>query len=581
MKQDARLPSSNVPANPSRDQLGELFCNGMGLEIGAGLVPTRAAPGSSVRYADKRSDEELRAYFGSDQTVGVESLSSISHERFDFLIAHHVLEHSANVIETLVEWLGMIEEGGTLFLSLPNRHQTPDNLRLLTPPTHFLLDYSYGVTEDDYESREHICSFLWSWIDVGGLEGKTKMESASLVFAALHSEQNDLHWHTFNADTLEFVVRTAAGVLGLSAETLYLHDGYRSGSEHRGVFRIGKSANVRSARMKRLIEIKQEMRGLINELAIEGLEGKATFSLSRENRGKIFAVEEGKLRWVRSPVTLEERGLSDVDYTYLETSGMDPGLMGEEINVQARDRKSEIADRLKGLRSEPGIELSPGSHPMLEKSQFNVTYLDKMDHSTMATYLSGTPVPVDVVLGDRLIDEVLPHGSLSYIVSSHVIEHVPDFIQFFISSSRLLKPGGKIVMYVPDKRYTFDILRAVSNVDDIVAAHEARLRSPNRAMFIDAYANSDFQADTAGIWEGSYEPKPARTLEHATEIADGTDLSTADVHCFTFTPDSMRTLLDYVVSEHIPAFESVIVEDTRIGANEFIVEMTLTGQRLQ
>ena len=566
--------SNHVPANPSRDQLGELFCKGKGLEIGAGLVPTKTAQGSSVRYADKRSDEELSAYFGLNPAIRVESLAGIGHEKFNFLIAHHVLEHSANVIETLVEWLRMLKEGGIFFLSLPNRHQTPDNLRLLTPPTHFLLDYSYQVNEDDYESREHICSFLWSWIDVGGLEGKSKMESASLVSAALHSEQNDLHWHTFNADTMEFVVRTAAAAAGLSAEILYIEDGYRSANEHRAVFRVCKSVDARSARMKRLMEIRQELRGLINGLTIEGLEGKATFALSRESRGKIFTIEEGKLRWVRSPETLEERGLSNRDYTYFETTGLGPALIGEAIDVP--DRKSEITRRLKGLSLEPGIELSPGAHPILDKSQFNVTYLDRVDHSSIATYLRGTPVPVDVVLGDRLIDEVLPHHSLSYIVSSHVIEHVPDFIQFFISSSRLLRSGGKIVMYVPDKRYTFDILRTITAVDDIVAAHNSRLRSPSRAMFIDAHANSDFQADMKRIWEGSYKPQATQTLKQANEIADSTDLSTADVHCFTFTPDSMRVLLDYVGNNYLPAFKSVIVEETKVGANEFIVEITLS-----
>lgn len=570
-----------IPVNASRDQLGELFCKGSGVEIGAGLVPTRVARGASVRYGDKRSEQELRAYFGSDQAIGVESLSTLANQKFDFLIAHHVLEHCANVIDTLVQWLGMIHDGGVLFLSLPNRHETPDNLRLLTPPTHFLFDYAFNVTEDDYESREHICSFLWSWVDVGGLEGKSKMEAAPLVFTALHSEQNDLHWHTFNADSIEFVVKIAAAAMGLSVDMLYMHDGYQDGNEHRGVFRIGKSASAQSSRMKRLMEVRKEMRPLIDELALESLEGKATFSLSRRDRGKIFAVEDGKLRWVRSPATLAERGLSGKDYTFLETAGMDSALIGQPIDPTVSDRKTEITSRLRGLRCERGIELSPGSHPMLDKPDFNVTYLDKLDHSTIVSYLSGTPVPIDLVLGDRLIDEVLPHDSLAYIVSSHVIEHVPDFIQFFVSSSRLLLPGGKLLMYVPDKRYTFDVLRELSSVDDITAAHQAKLRNPTRAMFIDAYANSDFLADSAGIWNGSYVPTPARTLEHATQIADGTDLSSADVHCFTFTPDSMRLLLRHVVSSHIPAFQKVIVHDTKIGANEFIVEMTYAGSGLE
>ncbi|SJZ89875.1 Methyltransferase domain-containing protein, partial [Trichlorobacter thiogenes] len=158
----------------SRNDIGELFCKGEGLEIGAGCLPTSVAKGSVIHFADKRTPDELRTYFSTNDIVNVQSLSVFEGQEFDFVIAHHVLEHSANVIQTLIHWISFVKDGGILFLSLPNRHITPDASRLLTPPTHFLLDYAYQITEDDYESREHICSFLWGWIDVGGLEGKSK-----------------------------------------------------------------------------------------------------------------------------------------------------------------------------------------------------------------------------------------------------------------------------------------------------------------------------------------------------------------------------------------------------------------------
>ncbi len=569
---------TDLPSDASRDTLGVIFCRGQGLEIGAGTVPTATHSRSSVRYADKRNDAELRRYFGRDDAIQVEDIASLQDEQFDFLIAHHVLEHSANVIETLVQWVSMLRNEGILFISLPNRHQTPDNLRLLTPPTHFLLDYVHGTTEDDFESREHVCSFLWSWIDVGGLAGKTKLEASGLVAAALQSESNDLHWHTFNVDTMRFVVDTAAAMLGLGVEALHVHDGFANGSEHRGVFRFSKGGRGASPRLQRLMELRKDLRSLVYGVALEGLEGCATHALSREHRGKIFVAQDAKLRWVTSPDTLGEMGLDRRDYTLLEITDREEGFLDDPIGMPVVDRKQEIARRLSGVRGERGIELSPGSHPLLDKPRFNVLYLDKTDHTLAETYLTGTPLQVDLVLGDRLIDEVLEHNSLAYIVSSHVIEHVPDFIQFFISASRVLKPGGQIVMYVPDKRYTFDVLRKVSEVTDVEAAHSARLRSPTREMFIDAHANSDFQAEAAALWNGSYRPSPARTIEEATRIADNADLGNADVHCFVFTPTSMRALLEHVRKFYVPRLEILAVEDTKQGACEFIVELQIATE---
>ena len=566
--------SDGPVAYGSRDELGEAFCRGEGVEIGAGSCPTRVHPEATVRYVDKRSVEQLRDYFASGEVVDVESLETLRGRKFDFLIAHHVLEHSATTIETLIEWISLVRDGGVLFLSLPNRHETPDNLRLLTPPTHFVLDYVYGVTEDDFESREHICSFLWSWIDVGGLAGTTKLEAANLVPQALNSPTNDLHWHTFNADTMKFVVSYAAAQADREVELVYLHDGHRSGGEHRAVFRINANTRPMTSSTLRIRRLRESLKKEILTAALEHLEGVGTYSLSAEHHGKLFQVENGKLRWIQSPLTLAERGLAGADYTLFEP-GVDASFIGEPIQRAVIDRRAAITSRLAGLEQAPGIELSPGAAPLLDKRVFDAIYLDKVEHTPGVTYLQGELVPVDVVLGDRLIDEVLQHNSYSYLVSSHVIEHVPDFIQFFRSARAVLKVGGKIVMYVPDRRYTFDVPRRDSTVEDIRQAHEQALRAPSREMVLDYNLNCDFDARAEDIWAGTYVMHRTQPPEEAARIAAAAELGATDVHCFTFTPSTMRALIGYVIEHHTPEFQLLEVTETSFGTNEFIVEMQL------
>ena len=49
----------SLPPNASRDEIGLEFLRGAGVEIGAGSRPTKTHPAASVKYVDKRSDEEV------------------------------------------------------------------------------------------------------------------------------------------------------------------------------------------------------------------------------------------------------------------------------------------------------------------------------------------------------------------------------------------------------------------------------------------------------------------------------------------------------------------------------------------
>jgi len=196
-----------------------------------------------------------------------------------------------------------------------------------------LLDYVYRATEDDYESREHICSFLWGWIDVGGLQDKTKLESATSVSNALHSEENDLHWHTFNIETFKFVVKMAAQFSGYTVDFLFLQDGFLNQSEHRMVCKLVNSTNKTSCKFDRLLDIRSNLRSAIYDVTLENMDGVATHSLSKEHKGKIFLIDRAKLRWVRTPATLEEKGLANIDYTYLEFGEAEEKFLGDDFSA--------------------------------------------------------------------------------------------------------------------------------------------------------------------------------------------------------------------------------------------------------
>ena len=81
---------------------------------------------------------------------------------------------------------------------------------------------------------------------------------------------------------------------------------------------------------------------------------------------------------------------------------------------------------------------------------------------------------VDVVVGDDgLYATLAPHGGESgfdYAIASNIIEHTPDMIGWLGDIARLVHPGGRLLLVVPDKRYTFDYLRRLSSLTDLMDA---------------------------------------------------------------------------------------------------------------
>lgn len=66
----------------------------------------------------------------------------------------------------------------------------------------------------------------------------------------------------------------------------------------------------------------------------------------------------------------------------------------------------------------------------------------------------GRALPVNIIApGDNI---PLPDASEDFIISSHVLEHMPDPIKALIEWDRLIKPNGIIFMIIPHKERTFD-----------------------------------------------------------------------------------------------------------------------------
>lgn len=117
--------------------------------------------------------------------------------------------------------------------------------------------------------------------------------------------------------------------------------------------------------------------------------------------------------------------------------------------------------------------------------------------------------------------------SYDYILSSHVIEHVPNPIKAFFEWDRVLKPGGIVFMIFPKRNADpNDVNRPVSRLIDI----------------INQYNN----------------PKP---------------LNDEKLHIWIFTLDSMVTLIEYCINQYGLKWQIIDTQETddKVGNGHTVV----------
>jgi SAM-dependent methyltransferase len=180
----AKLPYSAVQAVRfvlgrrvrSRRSLHPFVTNKCGLEIGGSnrlftdgdILPfyRRVARLDNCVYASTTlwaSMSERPAYCyhprkpeGTNFILEATSLEGIADARYDFVLSSHTLEHTANPMKALKEWLRVIRPGGAIILVLPYYKATFDHRRTPTPLEHMLDNFRRNTTEEDLTHLEEV-----------------------------------------------------------------------------------------------------------------------------------------------------------------------------------------------------------------------------------------------------------------------------------------------------------------------------------------------------------------------------------------------------------------------------------------
>lgn len=228
-----------------------------------------------------------------------------------------------------------------------------------------------------------------------------------------------------------------------------------------------------------------------------------------------------------------------------------------------------------------GIEIGPLMSPVISKNESEIYYVDHADRETLQSRYLQDPnvnpeqiVTVDVVWRDRTLRECFPDGrQFDYVIASHVIEHVPDMVGWMREIAEVLKPGGRFMLAIPDKRFTFDYLRVPTRLSEVVDAYLRRIRHPSPGQIFDYSANT-VELDLIAAWENRVEPASLKRRVSLRSALERTVEFTQDGrvgHCWVFTARSFIGILADLVDLDLLPYTCVNLYEPERNTNEFIV----------
>lgn len=141
------------------------------------------------------------------------------------------------------------------------------------------------------------------------------------------------------------------------------------------------------------------------------------------------------------------------------------------LNGRVRYGRSLAAQKyLKGRGAEIGAFESPTLTPLGSKT----LYIDRVPASHWKDhpeYRGLKLVEPDILDDGAILSSVVDNG-LDYLIAAHVLEHIEDPIAALKNWLRVVRPGGHLLVIVPDKRFTFDKNRELTPLSHFFEEHE-------------------------------------------------------------------------------------------------------------
>jgi len=214
-----------------------------------------------------------------------------------------------------------------------------------------------------------------------------------------------------------------------------------------------------------------------------------------------------------------------------------------------------------------GIEIGAMDLPLRVKKGVRVKYLDrisKADSAKIFPDIQNSLVDVDII-GNGETLEVVQSESQDFVIGNHFIEHTENPVATIKNMLRVVRPGGKIFMAIPDKRFTFDEKREITPVSHFIKDYEEGPKWSEHGHYFDFVKHTDH-----GIGKSDVEIE---------EVIKNLKEKNWSIHYHVWDHQAMIDMFCMIKNHFGFAFEIEVAVAPRKGGNEsvFVLRKDLKG----
>lgn len=258
---------------------------------------------------------------------------------------------------------------------------------------------------------------------------------------------------------------------------------------------------------------------------------------------------------------------------------LDLGMInGGNGNMDRRDSLLALVD----CDEECGLEIGPLDKAIVvRKPGRRIFYCDYARREDLQSRSSSDPnVDIDNIpdidfVASRITGETFGSRRFDYVIASHVIEHIPDVISWLNHLLKALNEGGRLVLAVPDRRYTFDYLRPISTAGQLIEAYLEQRSRPAPSQVYDGFSMA-VATTSVELWDNPPTSTAMRRLysrQQAFRLANKVfaDGNYQDCHCWVFTHESFLNIIEELNALGVLSTRVIAHSAPSRHANEFHV----------
>ena len=291
--------------------------------------------------------------------------------------------------------------------------------------------------------------------------------------------------------------------------------------------------------------------GIVGHLGGRLMDMNTNPSKMKSSLKHVVAVAKSMVKSASMPQVSAAKGsVVDLDTQFVADIPLASVIEKNLQSFEVRDWRTYFSSKLSGR----GLEIGPLHRPMVKHAGMQVEYIDRCTVAELREHypeLNELPLVEPDIIGDAENLAPIADQSYDFLISAHVIEHMKNPLGSLEQWCRVVKPGGKIYMIVPDKRAIFDKHRVRTTLGHIILDYRRPSAERDFEHYLDYAIHVHDQRDSAALVE-----------------ADRLVATDYSIHFHVFIPTDVINLLNWF-SENVRPLRILEGPCMTPGSDEF------------